>query len=119
MTPGAGTPEELESLLEDGFLLGDRRALVELFALDAVLCDGARDVKVRGSDAIAHATAALCERGFSYLASTRCLLQSGDTALMVGPRAINVIRRGPDRRWLYAISLLDIENTTERSTNDD
>lgn len=115
MTQGASTPEELELLLEDGFLLGDRRALVDLFALDGVLCDGARTLEGRGRDGIGRAAAALCARGFSYLASARCLLQSGDTALMVGGSAINVIRRGPDRRWRYAISLMDIDDTTERS----
>ncbi len=116
MSTGASTPEELESLLEDGFMLGDRAGLAELFESSAVLCADHETDGLRGSEEIARATAALYERGHSYLAQPRRLLQSGDTALMVGERAINVMRRGPDRRWRYAISLLETDDTPERST---
>jgi hypothetical protein len=116
MRSGASTPEELESLLEDGFLLADRQALAQLFEGNAVLDAGDGLTAVRGSEAIARAAAALCNRGYSYLAQTQRLVQAGDVALIEGGRAINVIRRGPDRRWRYAISLLDIDHTTERST---
>jgi hypothetical protein len=115
MTTGASTPEELESLLEDGFMLTDRIGLAKLFDGNAVLCADHGSGGVRGSAEVVRAAAALCERGYSYLARPRRLLQSGDTALMVGERAINVMRRGPDRRWRYAISLLETDGISERS----
>jgi hypothetical protein len=34
------------------------------------------------------------------------MLQAGDIALILGPRAIDVARRGGDRSWRYAISIL-------------
>lgn len=36
----AGTPEELETLLEDALMMGDREALAELFREEAVLVTG-------------------------------------------------------------------------------
>src|SRR5918994_733678 len=43
MGPGASTPEELETMLEDAFVLRDRQALIELFA------DGAGSVARHGA----------------------------------------------------------------------
>lgn len=116
MSSGASTPEELESLLEDGFVTSDRGALTALFDANAVLCAGPQAAEARGSEQILHASGALCARGYSYLAEPRRVLQAGDVALMVGEQAINVIRRGADRRWRYAISLLDVHHTNERSS---
>jgi hypothetical protein len=78
MRPGAITPEELESLLEDGFVLGDRHALAELFEAGAVLCagPGPAAVEARGREQIARAVGALCERGYSYLADPQRVLQA-------------------------------------------
>ena len=115
MTPGASTPEELESLLEDGFVVGDRLALAELFHSNAVLSAYNGADEARGSAQIALAAAALCERGYSYIGEPRRVLQAGDTALLIGEWAISVTRRGPDRRWRYAISLLNVDPPTERS----
>jgi hypothetical protein len=46
------------------------------------------------------------DRGYRYLTDPRRVLQAGDTALVAG-RALNVMRRGEDSRWRYAISLLN------------
>jgi ketosteroid isomerase-like protein len=115
MRSGAATPEELESLLEDGFVLGDRHALAELFDADAVLCagPGPAAVEARGSEQIARAAGALCERGYRYLADPQRVLQAGDTALVVASRAVNVMRRGADRRWRYAVAYLPAGGAAE------
>lgn len=113
MSSGARTPEELESLLEDAFVVGDGDALVELFEGAAVLVADQREYEARGCDEIARLVCGMCERGYSYLADPREVVQAGDTTLVIGERAVNVMRRGPDRRWRYAISLLNVDTTTE------
>jgi hypothetical protein len=115
MKSGASTPEELESLLEDGLLIGEGAPLVGLFETGATIAiDGeARDA--RGSEQIARLADELCANGYGYLAGPRRVLQATETALVVGEHAINVVRRGADRRWRYSISLLSFDNTTERS----
>lgn len=50
-----------------------------------------------------------------HLADPRRLLRSGDTALIVGPQAINVVRRGPNGRWRYAISLVETDHSLGRN----
>ncbi len=114
MRSGAITPEELESLLEDGFVLGDRHALAELYDAKAVLCADPAAIEARGSGQIALAVGALCERGYSYLAGAQRVLQAGDTALVVAQRAINVMHRGADRRWRYTGSYLTTGNAIRR-----
>ena len=47
------TPEELEILLEDALLLGDRSAVARLFAEEALLDEGGRFALRRGGDVIA------------------------------------------------------------------
>jgi len=115
MRSGARTPEELESLLEDGFVVGDREALAELFEGGAVLVADHCRRGARGCTEIAQLVGAMCERGYSYLADPREVLQAGDTTLVMGERAVNVMRRGPDHRWRYAISLLNVDTTSEGS----
>ncbi len=41
----ARTPEELETLLEDAFVIRDREAVAELFEHGAVLGDGPREAR--------------------------------------------------------------------------
>src|ERR687897_2970498 len=50
MRSGAQTPEELETLLEDAFVVRDRQALAALFEDGAVL--GAGGLEARGGEAI-------------------------------------------------------------------
>jgi hypothetical protein len=115
MRAGASSPEELESLLEDAFVTGDRDALAELFLAGAVLVAGSGSPEARGAREIERRAAALCECGYSYLADPRRVLQSHDTTLVIADHAVNVMRRGGDRFWRYAISFLSPESTTQRS----
>ena len=111
MTAGARTPEELDTLLEDAFVLRDGSAAGVLFDDAAVLVD-VGGLQARGGEAIGRALADLWTRDFLYVAGRRRVLQSRDTALIVAEDAIHVLRRGSDGAWRSAISLLDLDTTT-------
>jgi hypothetical protein len=114
MTPGARTPEELETLFEDAFLIRDRAALLDLFEDGAVLAaDGGRE-EARGGEAIALLATAMWEREGTYLAEPPRVLQAQGTALVVADGGIHVVRRGSDGAWRYAISLLSPDQTTTK-----
>lgn len=99
----AATPEDLDVLLEDACVLRDAGAVSRLFEDDAVLLiDG--DHEHRGRPGIDHAAADLFRRG--YVSDTRHILQSRDTALIVGTSAVAIARRSPNGSWRYAIALL-------------
>jgi hypothetical protein len=115
MPAGAGTPEELETLLEDAFVLHDQQALAQLFHPGAMLVVGAGLPEARGRRQIAHLAAQLWDPQRLYLADPQRVLQVRDTALVLAGRAINVVRRGDDGFWRYAISLLDLEKPTTTS----
>ena len=112
MRPGARTPEELETLLEDAFVFHDGEALAELFEDAAVLVAGDGSREARGGDEIARLAGDMWERNRTYLADPRRVLQARDTGLIVAERGINVVRRGSDGTWRYAIALLSREDTT-------
>jgi hypothetical protein len=118
VSSGASSPEELEALLEDAFVTCDRDALAELFADGAVLLAGDAAAEARGGPQIARLTASLCERGYRYLADPERVLRSRDTTLVVAEGAVNVMQRGPDRRWRYAIALLSVENEPKGADDD-
>ncbi len=105
MRPGARTPEELETLFEDAVTVRDRDAIAELFEDGAVLvmADVAREA--RGAGEIAR-VAERWPHDLAYLADPWRVLQARDTALVVAQHAINVVRRGEEGTWRYAISLL-------------
>jgi hypothetical protein len=109
MDPGARTPEELETLLEDAFVLHDRQALAQLFHPGAILVAGGRLPEARGRRQIARVATQLWDSQQLYLADPRRVLYVRDTALVLTGHAINVGRRGTDGFWRYAISLLDLE----------
>ena len=109
MEAGARTPEELETLLEDAFVLHDHQALAQLFHPGAILVAGGRLPEARGRRQIARVAAQLWDLDRSYLADPRRVLQVRDTALVLAGHAINVGRRGDDGLWRYAISILDLE----------
>jgi hypothetical protein len=111
MPAGARTPEELETLLEDTFVLQDPQALAQLFQPSATLVGGGLP-EARGHQQIARVAAQLWDAERLYLADPRRILQVGDTALLVAGHAINVARRTDDGSWRYVISLLDLEETT-------
>jgi ketosteroid isomerase-like protein len=106
---GARTPEELETMLEDAFVLRDREAVAQLFEERAVLAAAAGEA--RGREQIGRLAAAIWQRDHSYLAGSERVLQAGDTALVVARRGINVAGRRSDGDWRYAISLLDVQAT--------
>ncbi len=110
MRHGARTPEELETLLEDAFVIRDREALAELFEHGAVLGDGSREA--RSEDEIARLAGDIWQSDGTYLAEPRRILQARDTGLIVAKRAINVVRRGSDGGWRYAIALLSRDDAT-------
>jgi hypothetical protein len=114
MKPGASTPEELETMFEDAFVIRDREALRLLFEDGAVLAAGDRPHEARGADQIARLAAAIWKRERTYLANPRRVLQARDTALVVGKPGINVARRGADGAWRYAISLLSSDHETTK-----
>jgi hypothetical protein len=109
MEAGARTPEELETLLEDAFVLHDRQALAQLFHPGAILVAGGGPPEARGRRQIARVATQLWDLDRSYVADPRRVLQVHDTALVLAGHAINVVRRGTDGFWRYAISLLDLE----------
>ncbi len=116
MRPGARTPEELETLFEDAFVVRDGAALAELFEDGAVLVTGGAPGEARGGEAIARTAAELWSGDITYVADPQRVLQARDTALVVGPGGVSVVRRGADATWRYAISLLalDEDTTTEQ-----
>ena len=83
MPVGARTPEELETLLEDAFVLHDPQALAQLFQPGATLVVGGGLPKARGRRQIARVAAQLWDSQRLYLADPRRVLQARDTALVV------------------------------------
>jgi hypothetical protein len=114
MEPGARTPEELETLLEDAFVLHDPQALAELFQPGAILVPSGGLPEARGHQEIAHVATHLWDARHLYLADPRRILQTRDTALVLAGRAINVARRAGDGSWRYTISLLDLDTATNK-----
>jgi hypothetical protein len=108
MCAGARTPEELETLLEDAFVLHDQQALAQLFHPGALLVAGGGLPEARGRRQIARVAAQLWEPQRRYLADPRRVLQVRDSALVLAGHATNVVRRADDGSWRYAISLLDL-----------
>jgi quercetin dioxygenase-like cupin family protein len=111
MRSGARTPEELETLLEDASVVRDREALAELFEDGAVLIAGERPQEARGEE-IAPFALTIWDADHAYVADPRGIFQTRDMALVVAERSINVLRRGRDGAWRYAISLMSLEDTT-------
>lgn len=114
MSGEARSPEELETLFEDAFVVGHPEAFVGLFEEGALLADGDA-VEERGGEAIARLLGGMRERGITYVADPTRVLQARDTALVIGSRGINVVRRSAEG-WRYAISLLDLTSPSEEET---
>ena len=106
MTAGGQTPEELETLLEDAFVLRDALALARLFQRGGILAVGGQPPAC-GRDSIARTALPLWAREHRYLAAPRQIYQVRDTALVISDSAVNVARRGRDRSWRYAVAALD------------
>jgi hypothetical protein len=108
MTAGARTPEELDCLLEDAFVLRDRAVAGTLFDDRAVLLD-ARGAEARGGEAIGRVLAELWTHDRTYVARPRRVLQARDLALLVSDAAVHVLRRSADGTWRAAMSLLHLD----------
>jgi len=113
MRSGARTPEELETLFEDAFVVRDRMALVALFEDAAVL--GAGRLEAQGGEAIASLAGELWERELTYLADPHRVVQAGSSALVLAAHGINVVHRGGDGTWRYLISLLTLESDSKEN----
>jgi len=101
---GARTPEELETLLEDAFVLRDQEALTQLLEPGAVL-HGPGSLQARGREQVIGALMETWNQQRTYVADPRSVFQARDTALILSGRAINVVRRN-HASWRYAILLL-------------
>jgi hypothetical protein len=115
MRQGARTPEELETLLEDAFVVREREALAELFEDGAVLVADHGGREARGGEEIARWARDMWAHDRTYLADPRRVLQARNTGLVLTTHGINVVRRGADGAWRYAIALLsrDVATTEE------
>jgi hypothetical protein len=113
MRSGARTPEELDVLLEDAFVVRDRRAVAALFESYALVADGAAQ-EARGVREIASWAAETWSSGLTYVAGAPRVLQARDTALVITPHGIGVAHRHGNRAWRYAIALLSFDHTTEK-----
>lgn len=111
MVVGARTPEELETLFEDAFVLRDHEAVAQLFEAGAVLVASGGLQEARGREEIARVATEMWGLERMYVADPRWVLQVGDTALVLAGRAINVVRRGDNGSWRYAIAFLDLQET--------
>jgi hypothetical protein len=99
----ARTPEELDVLLEDALLIGERQAAAGLFADSALLADRDAAWQVRGGDAIAEYALRSWSGASAYLAATSLVLQAGDIALLVAPEEVHVVRREAGGAWRFLI----------------
>lgn len=99
-------------MLEDAFVLRDPEALAALFEARALLVGG-RAGEARGNGEIALSAPGLWAHDCTYVADPRRVVQASDVALVLGAQGTNVVRRGADGAWRYAISLLSIDNQTE------
>jgi hypothetical protein len=113
MSAGARTPEELETLLEDALVVRDREALAELFETGAVLVAG-DERPARGGEEIARLALATWAGNHTYVADPRRVMQARDIALIIAEQGINVLRRGRDGAWRYAVVLRSVDDGTER-----
>jgi hypothetical protein len=116
MQAGARTPEELETLLEDAFLMHDQCALSGLFEKGAVLAGRDGSQVAHGRTQIVEATTIGWAREEPYLAAPLRVLQTRNTALITGACAISVARRSGDGAWRYSIAHLYTQSQPQRRT---
>src|ERR687897_1788464 len=113
ITSGARTPEELETLFEDALLVRDHQVLTALFESGATLVMSS-DEPVRGGEAIARAALASRNGIGAYVADPRRVLLARNSALVVTDQGVNVMQRGNDGAWRYAIVLHAVEESNGR-----
>ena len=111
MEGGARTPEDLETLLE----VMDVSQLDTSVRCAVLVADGTREV--HGQEEIVRLARQMWQRNRSYLAEPRRIVQAGNTALIMTQHGANVVRRGTDGAWRYAIALLSQDHIPPRRTN--
>lgn len=79
-----------------------------------MLAVGASRHEARGRAEIARFMTAIAPADHAFVAAPLRVLQARQTALVAGERAINVVRRGHDGNWRYAISLLSPDPATTK-----
>ena len=113
MWSGARTPEELETLFEDAWLMRDGPLLAGLLADGAVMATDAHRVPV----GLLAGARALWAAGRPYVGARPRVLGSRDLALLVSPAAVHVARRDAAGDWRLAIALLHpVDPSDPRST---
>ena len=118
MSPGARTPEELETLFEDAFVLRDQAALAEVFERGAVLLPGGGLREARGRDEIAGVARDMWSGQRVQVADPQRVLQVRGTALILAASTVSVARRGSDGAWRYVISVLGVEKAASDTSMD-
>lgn len=112
MKPKARTPEELETLFEDAFVVRDREALAELFEDGAVLVAGDGVPEARGGEEIARSATALWERDHTYLRDLRLGNRRHDHrgGAMNQPKPLDPVAvrkdEGEARWWFAALTVI-------------
>ena len=118
MNDGARTPEELETLFEDAFVVRDRDAVGALFEAGALLIAAGGAAAARGPEQIAQRAVAMWESDRTYVADRAQVLQSRDTALVLAGHGTSVMRRGRDGAWRYVIAVLSGPTGTRHPTKE-
>jgi uncharacterized protein (TIGR02246 family) len=115
----AKSPEEVDTLFEQGMNAGDAKAVAALYEQDAVLV-AQPGMVVKGRAAILQALEAIVAGGTSFKLNVIRTLTAGDTAVVynewtgttrspagdsteLAGKAIEIVRRQPDGTWLFAI----------------
>jgi hypothetical protein len=99
MAPAIQSPEDLEMLLEDAFVLRDPGALAALFEPGAVVAG------VAGPQPVSELGEAFWEIG--YWSEPRRIVQGRRTAVVIGTCAVSVMHRSETGSWHYAICVFD------------
>jgi hypothetical protein len=73
--------------------------------------------EARGGLKIAQLVREMWARNRAYLADPRRVVQAGSTALIMTQDGANVVHRGSDGAWRYAIALLSLDHIPPRRTN--
>jgi hypothetical protein len=102
MSAGGYSPEELEALIEDAFVLRDGMAFASLFEDGGVLLTGGA-CELRGREAIAQSVGSVWLSLDVYFTSSHRCLSNRDSALLTGDGVIAVARRCADRYWRLAL----------------
>ena len=87
-------------------MLRDAKAVARLHEQGALVARR-RGLEARGREEITRAAVDSWQRGATFLAEPRQVLQAGTTALIIGARAVSVARLARGGAWRYAIVRLE------------